>query len=83
LLGFLILSRAWLGKALLYPLFFISSIIHIFATFAMTLFLILFMFLVIMFIVCFDYILGIARIIVMFMHKFTKRSLLCIYRVSG
>ena len=44
----------------------------------MTLFLILFMF-----IVCFDYILGIARIIIMFMHKFAKRSLLCTYGVSG
>ena len=54
-----------------------------FATFAMTLFLILFMFLVILFIVYFDYMLSIARVIIMFMHKFAKRSLLCTYRVSG
>ena len=54
-----------------------------FATIAMTLFLILVMFLIIMFIVCFDYMLNIARIIIMFMHKFTKRSLLCTYDVSG
>jgi hypothetical protein len=54
-----------------------------FATFAMTLFLILFMFLVIMIIVYFDYMLSIARIIIMFMHKFAKRSLLCTCRVSG
>ena len=54
-----------------------------FATFAMTLFLILFMFLVIMFIVYFNYMLGIARVIIMFMHKFAKRSLLCTYGVSG
>ena len=53
-----------------------------FATFAMTLFLILFMFLVIIFIVCFDYLLSIARIIIMFMHMFAKRSFLST-RVSG
>ena len=40
------------------------------------------MFLVIMFIVYFDYMLSIARVIVMFIHKFTKRSLLCTYGVS-
>ena len=40
------------------------------------------MFLVIMFIVYFDYMLSIARVIIMFMHKFTKRSLLCTYGVS-
>jgi hypothetical protein len=49
----------------------------------MSLLLILFTFLVIMFIVYFDYMLGISRVIIMFMHKFTKRSLLCTYRVSG
>ena len=38
----------------------------------MTLFLILFIFLVIMFIVYFDYMLGIARVIIMFMHKIAK-----------
>ena len=54
-----------------------------FATITMTLFLILFMFLVIMFIVYFNYMLSIARIIIMFMHKFAKRSLLCTYGVSG
>jgi hypothetical protein len=47
-----------------------------FATIAMALFLILFMFLVIMFIVYLDYMLGIARIIIVFMHKFAKHSLL-------
>jgi hypothetical protein len=54
-----------------------------FATIAMTLFLILLMFLVIMFIVYFDYILSIARVIIIFMHKFAKRSLLGTYGVSG
>ena len=61
----------------------VSFSIHMFGTFAMTLFLILFMFLVIMFMVYFDYMLSIARVIIMFMHKFTKRSLLCTYGVSG
>ena len=54
-----------------------------FVTIAMTLFLILFMFLVILFIVYFDYMLSIARVIIMFMHRFAKRSLLCTYGVSG
>ena len=54
-----------------------------FATIDSTLFLILFMFLVIMFIVYFDYILSIARVIFMFMHMFVKRSLLFTCRVSG
>jgi hypothetical protein len=40
------------------------------------------MFLVIMFIVCFDYMLSIARIIIMFMHMFSKSSFLST-RVSG
>ena len=53
-----------------------------FATIAKTLFLI-FMFLVIMFIVYFDYMLSIARVIIMFMHMFAKRSLLCMCGVSG
>ena len=53
-----------------------------FATIDSTLFLILFMFLVIMFIVCFDYLLSIDRIIIMFMHMFAKRSFLST-RVSG
>ena len=53
-----------------------------FATITMTLFLILFMFLVIMFIVYFNYMLSIARIIIMFMHMFTKRSFLSTW-VSG
>ena len=38
--------------------------------------------LVIMFIVCFDYMFNIARIIIMFMHMFAKRSFLST-RVSG
>ena len=41
------------------------------------------MFLAIMLIVYFDYIPSIARIIIMFMHKFVKHSLLCTYGVSG
>jgi hypothetical protein len=36
-----------------------------------------------MFIVYFDYILSIARVIIIFMHKFAKRSLLGTYGVSG
>ena len=80
MLGFLILSRAWLSIAPVSSL--VSFIIHMFATFATTLFLILFVFLVIMFIVCFDYMLSIARIIIMFMHMFTKRSFLSTW-VSG
>ena len=35
-----------------------------------------------MFTVYFDYMLSIARVIIMFMHKFAKRSLLCTYGVS-
>ena len=54
-----------------------------FATIAMTLFLILFMLLFIMFIIYFDYMLTIARIIIMFMHMFAKRSLLYTWGVSG
>jgi hypothetical protein len=46
----------------------------------MTLFLILFMFIVIMFMVCIDYMLS---IIIMFMHKIVKHSLLCSNGVSG
>ena len=41
------------------------------------------MFLVIMFIVYFDYMLGIVRVIIMFMHRIAKRSLLCWKGVSG
>ena len=41
------------------------------------------MFLVIMFIVYFDYMLSIARVIIMFMHMFAKRSLLYTWGVSG
>ena len=70
MLGFMILSRAWLSKALCILYYF-----YMFATIAMTLFLILFMFLVIMFIFYFDYIPIIARIIIMFMHMFAKLSL--------
>ena len=54
-----------------------------FATFDMTLFLILSMFLVIMFIIYFDCMLSIARVVIMFMRMFTKRSLLCTCGVSG
>jgi hypothetical protein len=69
-----------LVKSLVYSF---VSFIHIFATFVMTWFLILFMFLVIMFIVYFDYMLSIVRIIIVFMHKFAKRSVLCTFGVSG
>ena len=53
------------------------------AIFDMTLFLISFMFLVIMFIVYFDYMLSMASIIIMLMHKFAKRSILCTFGVIG
>ena len=36
-----------------------------------------------MFLVYFDYILGVVRIIIMFMHRIAKRSLLLTNRVSG
>ena len=54
-----------------------------FATFAMTLFLILFMFLVIMFIVYFDYMLSLVRVIMIFMHMFFEHSSLSSNGVSG
>ena len=41
------------------------------------------MFFVIMFIVYFDYMLGIVRVIIMFMHRIAKLSLLCSKGVSG
>ena len=56
MLGFLILSRAWLGIAPVSSL--VCFIFHVFATIDMTLFSILFIFLVIMFIVYFDYMLS-------------------------
>ena len=54
-----------------------------FATIDMTLFLTLFMFLVIMFIVYFDYMLGVVRVIIMFMHWIAKCSFLLTNGVSG
>ena len=62
MLGFPILSRAWLGIAFVPPLFCISHYFYMFATIVMTTLFILFMFLVIMFMVYFDYILSIARL---------------------
>jgi hypothetical protein len=62
LLGFLIMSRAWFGIDFVPPLFCISHYFYIFATVVMTLLFISFMFLVIMFIIYFDYMLGIARL---------------------
>ena len=61
MLGFLILSRsvAWYSPLVFS---FVSFIIHMFATIDSTLFLILFMFLVMMFIVYFDYMLSIVRL---------------------
>ena len=56
------MSRAWLGIAFVVPLFCISHYFYIFATIVMTLFFVLIMFLVIMFIVHFDYMLSIARL---------------------
>jgi hypothetical protein len=41
------------------------------------------MLLVIMFLVYFDYMLGIVRVIIIFMHRIAKRSLLCSNGVSG
>jgi hypothetical protein len=58
---FLIVSRVWLGIAFVPPLFCMSHYFFMFATIGMILFLISFMFLIIMFIVYFDYILSIAR----------------------
>jgi hypothetical protein len=49
----------------------------------MTSFYIFIMFLVIMFIVYFDYMLSVVRVIVIFMHMFVKRSSLSSNRVSG
>ena len=55
------MSRAWLGIAFVPLSLCISHYFYLFATIVMTLFLISFMFLVIMFIVYFDYILSIVR----------------------
>ena len=41
------------------------------------------MFFVIMFLVYFDYMLGVVRVIIMFMHRIAKRSFLLMNRVSG
>ena len=41
------------------------------------------MFLVIMFLVYFDYMFGIVRVIIMFMHRIAKRSFLLMNGVSG
>ena len=41
------------------------------------------MFFVIMFLVYFDYMLGIVRVIIMFMHRIAKRSFLLMNGVSG
>ena len=49
----------------------------------MTLFFIFTMFLVIMFLVYFDYMLGVVRVIIMFMHRIAKRSFLLTNRLSG
>jgi len=49
----------------------------------MTLFFILFIFLVVMFMFYFDYMLGRVRVIIMFMQRIAKRSLLCSNGVSG
>ena len=49
----------------------------------MTLFFIFTMFFVIMFLVYFDYMLGVVRVIVMFMHRIAKRSFLLMNRESG
>jgi hypothetical protein len=62
LLGFLILSRAWFGIDFVPRLFCISHYFYMFATIVMTLLFISFMFLVIMFIVYFDYMLSITRL---------------------
>ena len=62
MLGFRIVSRAWLGIAFVPSLFCISHYFHMFATIVMTTLFISFMFLVIMFMVYFDYILSISRL---------------------
>ena len=56
------MSRAWIDIAFVPLSFCISQYFYMFATIVMTLFLISFMFLVIMFIVYFDYILSIVRL---------------------
>ena len=61
-LGFLIVSRAWFCIIFVPPLFCISHYIYMFATIVMIALFISFMFLVIMFMVYFDYILSIARL---------------------
>jgi len=63
LLGFLIVSRAWFGIIFVPPLFCISHYFNMFATIVMTTLFISYMFLVIMFMVYFDYILSIARLL--------------------
>ena len=54
-----------------------------FATIDSTLFFIFTMFFVIMFLVYFDYMLGVVRVIIMFMHRIVKPSFLLTNRVSG
>ena len=56
------MSRVWFGIIFIPPLFCISHYFYMFATIVMTTLFISFMFLVIMFIVYFDYILSIARL---------------------
>ena len=58
----LILSIAWLGIASVPSLICISHYFYMFATIVMTMFFISFMFLIIMFIVYFDYMLSIDRL---------------------
>jgi hypothetical protein len=41
------------------------------------------MFLVIMFVVCFDYMLGIVRVSIMFMHRITESLAQCSNRLSS
>jgi hypothetical protein len=56
------MSRAWFGIIFVRPLFCISHYFYMFATIVMTTLLISFMFLVIMFVVYFGYMLGIATL---------------------
>ena len=82
MLGFLIMSRAWLGIAFVPLSLCISHYFYMFATIVMTLFFILIMFLVIMFIVYFDYMLSIVGLSTYScISSYSARS--GVHRVSG
>ena len=76
------MSRAWFGIIFVRPLFCISHYFYMFATIVMTTLFISFMFLVIMFIVYFDYILSIASLsLCLCISSYSARS--DVHEVSG